>query len=87
MDDVAVKLSTVERIAAVVQLLSKAPRTRKELAELLGMADVDPIIHYLRALEAEGLIEQKGRRAAMGPSGRRSGPGAMEYRWVKHEQA
>lgn len=68
----------LERLAALVMLLVKAPRTCKEIVHLLGMPNHSSsrtyINRFLQALEEEGLIEispdlqqhppgQKGRPA------------------------
>ena len=86
MDDVAVKRGTLELMAMTAQLVTNAPRTRRELLELTGISDVHQLARYLRAYEAEGLIEVSGRRRRIGSNGRMNGPGAIEYRWVRAVQ-
>lgn len=63
-----------ERMASVIFLLMKAPRTRTELRIALGMPDnttsITSLTRVLTALEGEGLIEMVGTRVRRGIGGR-----------------
>jgi len=80
-----VKDGYVVRFAATVQLLQKAPRTKKEVQTLLGIDNRDAVARYFDALQSEGLIEMSGRRSNRA-YGCERGPLAYEYRWVRAEQ-
>ena len=66
-------MKPLELFAAVVQLLTKAPRTVRELCGLLGTSDVQ-IRRHLSILEAEGLVARK-------PMVRETGLGRASDRW------
>lgn len=56
-----------DRMAQVVFLLTRAPRTVMELIHLLGMngnrsSAYTQVMRYLLALEAEGLVARAGKR-------------------------
>ena len=51
---------TVERMAFVVAMLVKKPRTAQEFSELLGCKP-DAVRVYLRALEDEFLIQRQAK--------------------------
>lgn len=76
----------IELMAGAVMLLQKKPRTKPELMELLDLNRSKAATDYINALMAEGLVEEVGRRDNTRADGIRRGIGAMEYRWVKHEQ-
>ena len=63
-------------VAATVMLLQKAPRTQREVAELLDITNACTS-RYFAALLAEGLIE----RTHVRPSG--TGRRPRYYQWIK----
>jgi predicted ArsR family transcriptional regulator len=64
-----------ERYAAILFLLTKSPRTVTELADLTGH-NHEGVRGWLKALEAEGLVDAKPMQT--GPKG---GARAIVYRW------
>lgn len=69
------------QVLAAVQLITRKPRTRPELAKLLGCTRQTVDI-YIKLMLAEGLVEQIGTQRQ-----ERTGPPAALYGWSKVEVA
>lgn len=69
----------LNRVPAMVFYLTKAPRTAPELRTLIGTSSIntDWIARWLRAFEAEGLVQRDGFRK----TGRR-GRHLAVWKWV-----
>lgn len=78
-------VSTVQTMAAAIQLITKKPRTIKELGELLGLKSRRSATSYIDALKDEGLIEEAGEEQNV-HDGKRFGPRAVRYGWVNAVQ-
>lgn len=78
----------LERLAAVIMFLVKAPRTCKELVHLLGMphdtSSKTYINRFLQALEEEGLIEMSPD-LQQHPPGQKGRP-ARVWTWVANRE-
>ena len=78
------KGKTLGRMASIVFFLTRAPRTTRELANLLGMArntySIRVLRDYVDALVAEGLVAQDGTRRDS-----KKGPAAILWKWKPHE--
>lgn len=82
------KKQVIEVVLAAVQLMTRKPRTKRELAGLLGVSLVT-VGKYVDLMLAEGLVEEIGTEAKQrGPDGRLpGGPAAVIYGWVQVEVA
>lgn len=78
-------VSTVEAMAAAIQLIIKKPRTVKEIGDLLGLKSRRSATNYIAALRMEGLVEEDSLEPNI-HNGKRFGPQAIRYRWVRAEQ-
>jgi hypothetical protein len=78
----------IEVVLAAVQLITRKPRTKRELAGLLGVSIVT-VGKYVDMMLAEGLVEEVGTEAKQrGLDGRLPrGPAALVYGWVSLEAA
>ena len=69
--------TNVDRVAAAVLLLTKAPRTANEIGRLLGIPAPAWLRNWLKAFEAEGLIEKDGKRRENG-----SRKPSIVWKWI-----
>ena len=79
---------TYNDMAAVVMLLTKAPRTVPELLWLLGLENGNAHSRAMRMMEAlidEGLVVECGKRETVSKLGHR-GRDARLYAWVNHAE-
>lgn len=80
------KKQVIEVVLAAVQLMTRKPRTKGELAHLLGCS-LPTAGKYIDLMVDEGLVEELGPEVkARRPDGSLpDGPRAMVYGWVKVE--
>lgn len=67
----------VERYVDAVSCIKKAPRTVRQLCEVVGMSEA-PMIRLVKAMHSEGLIEPAG----FAPAAESGGQAATKWSWV-----
>lgn len=69
--------ANVERYVDAVSCIKKAPRTVRQLCEVVGMSEA-PMIRLVKAMHSEGLIEPSGFASVAGTRGQ----AAIKWSWV-----